>query len=386
MNSRYNKQLKGIYQILNSDKGVTLMELLVVILIIALLGAVAFRTIDATTNQSRFEATRKEMLELVKGIIGNPDLLSDGVRINFGYVGDMGKLPDSLSALFLPEGDNWKGPYVSGRFSEDQKGWLTDAWGQPYEYDKANLLIRSTGGRQTLTAKIIDDTNDLFNNSISGVITDITGGPPVELANKILIRLIVPRDGILVTETTRPRRDGFYEFSSVPIGYHLMVVKKEFGTQDSIIRMVSVPPRSKIVADFRFASGFRDNLKYVEGSASAWGDSLNCIGFSVFNSGEAVTLDSLVVILLDTTAFYESVNFQGSEVWNYAASVPPRRAGKNDVVALNPAPTINTNSVARFDLMNFKNHQINIYAPTVVMSGIKIAIKFSDGSIVEFTP
>ncbi len=371
---------------MNSNKGVTLMELLVVILIIGLLGAVALRTIDATTNQSRFEATKKEMLELVKGIVGNPDLLSDGVRINFGYVGDMGRLPDSLSALFLPEGDNWKGPYITGRFREDRQGWLTDAWGQPYEYDKENLLIRSTGGRQTLTAKIIDDTNDLFNNYISGVITDITGGPPVELASKILIRLMVPRDGILVAETTRPRRDGFYEFFAVPIGYHLMVVKKEFGTLDSIIRMVSVPPRSKIVADFRFASGFRDNLKYVEGSASAWGDSLNCIGFSVFNSGEDVTIDSLVIIRLDTIGFYESVNFQGSEVWNYASSLPLRRAGENDVVVLNPAPTINSNSVVRFDLMNFKDHPINTYASTVAMSGIKVVIKFSDGSIVEFVP
>ncbi len=373
-------------QMLKSHNGVTLVELLVVILIIGILGAVALRTIDATTNQSRFDATRKEMTELIKGIIGNPDLLADGVRINFGYVGDMGRLPDSLNALFFSEGGNWKGPYVTGRFSEDRQGWLTDAWGQPYVYDKENLLIKSVGGRQTLTAKIAEDTNDLFYNYICGVITDITGGPPVEIANKILVRLMVSRDGNLVAETTRPRRDGFYEFYSVPIGFHLLVVKKEFGTKDSIIRMVSVPPRSKIVADFRFASGFRNNLKYVEGSARAWGDSLNCIGFSVFNSGDDITLDSLVVIRLDTTAFYESVNFQGSEVWNHNWNSPPKRAGENDIVELNPNPTINSNSVVRFDLMNFKRHRLNIYSPAVNMSGIKIAIKFSDGSIIEFVP
>jgi prepilin-type N-terminal cleavage/methylation domain-containing protein len=374
--------------IIGQEKGVTLIEMIIVVLIIGILGAVALRTIETTSYQAKFDKTSKEMSEITNGMIGNPDMLSEGRRINFGYIGDMGQLPISLSVLVNAETGNWKGPYLSRQFVEDTIGFQTDEWGKPYEYDPDNFLIRSSGGgKQTLTMKIADSLTDLFENQISGTITDILGAPPATQAPNILIKLYIPRNGILVDTSLSPRIDGYYEFISVPIGYHRIAVYKQYGTNDSLVRWVSVTPRSRVIADFRFASGFRDNLKYVVGSGAAYapvGDTVkNNIGFSVFNSGVEITLDSMAVIALDTTAYYEQVQWETQVIWDYSH---PNRAGVGDIIVLYPKPVIAANSITRFDVVGFKNHKSAQPAEAVPMQGLRIVIKFSDGSIIDFVP
>jgi len=380
----------------NLTNGTTLIEMLIVILILGLLFAVAFRTIDATTYQSRFDATTKEMAEIIKAFVGNPDLVSDGRRISFGYVGDLGQLPDNFDGLIRPEGTNWKGPYVSRKFIEDTTGFKTDAWGSPYQYDRDNGYIRSAGnGRRILTMKITDSMTDLFNNRIRGTVTDITGAPPVELWSRISMRLTIPQAGNLVDYDNNPGPDGYFEFTPendkpVPIGNHRLVVKKQYGTQDSIVRWISVIPRSNIVADLRFATGFRNNLKYVEESGIAWGSDTNNIGFRVFNSGDDLTLDSMVVTRLvddstgvNVTAFYEQVRWEGQAIWDYTH---PNRAGVDDVVVFTTRPVIARSSIASFDIMAFKNHKTAPPAPSVSMTNTRISIRFSDGSVIDFVP
>jgi prepilin-type N-terminal cleavage/methylation domain-containing protein len=374
---------------IRSDRGVTLLELIVVILILGLIGAVAYRTIDATTYQSRFDSTKKEMLELVKGFVGNPDLVSDGKRMNFGYVGNMGRMPTNLTGLIKSDGTNWQGPYIPVRIIQDSTDYRTDAWGNSYVYDANLLTIRSTaGGRIPLTVKVADTITDLLSNRLTGVVADKAGLPPAELASRIRISLTVPQNGSLVSYNIHPRADGYYEFAPsnypVPIGLHRLVAKKEFGSGDSVIRWVSVLPRSIIISDLKFASGFHDNLKYVEGSGVAYPDSTtNNIRFSVFNSGDDVTLDSMAVIGLDTTAYYEYVNWQGCEVWDMPSH--GHRAGIGEVINLNPRPVIPRNTITRFDILGFKQTRMG-NPPPVSMVGRRIVIRFSDGSIIEFVP
>jgi prepilin-type N-terminal cleavage/methylation domain-containing protein len=378
----------------NSSQGVTLIEMLIVIVIIGLLLAVVYRTIDATTYSSRFNETTKEMTELIKAFTGNPEIVSDGRRINFGYVGDMGRLPQYIDGLFRPDGANWKGPYIPSKFIEDSTGFKFDAWGDTYIYQhdqyKASIQSRG-GGKQSLTMPIADSISYLFNNQISGTISDINGAPPVELSSRISIRLTVPdvagQSGTLINYTVNPGQDGYYEFTStndmpVPIGYHRLVVTKQFGTEDSIVRWISVLPRSNTIADFRFATSFRNNLKYVENTGVVIGDSLNNIGFSVFNSGDSLTLDSMAIIHLDVTAYYEQAAFQGSQVWDYNNLI---RAGLNTQIALNPKPVISTNSVVRFDLKGFMDDSLGLGNP-IDMTNNRIAIQFSDGSVIDFIP
>lgn len=377
-------------QIANKTKGVTLIEMLIVIMIVGILSAVAFRTIDTTRYQSKFDATVREMEEIVEGIIGNPNLISDGRRVDFGYVGDMGRLPDSLLALVVNDGGNWKGPYLPRKFLEDQFGLITDAWGNRYEYSKEYGYIRSSGGgKQTLTMKIADSLSDLFANKISGVVTDINGLPPADLSSKINIRITIPQNGNLVDYTINPRPDGYFEFSPendcpIPIGNHRLVVKKLYGSQDSVTRLISVTARSHIITEIRFSTGFKNNLKYVENTGVVYGDSLNYIGFSIFNSGDSITLDSLIIIHLDSTAFLETVEAAGNLIWDYN-SHGSIRAGINNTIEFDVKPTIAPNSITRFDLCSFMNIQIGPGMP-INLTGNRVSIRFSDGSIIDFIP
>jgi prepilin-type N-terminal cleavage/methylation domain-containing protein len=372
--------------------GFTLVELIIVLVVLGILTAVVYRTIDATSHQSKFDATKKAMLEIINNIVGNPDLTSDGRRIDFGYVGDMGRIPTNLSALLHADGANWKGPYVSRQFTEDSLSFKTDAWGKGYEYDPAALIIRSIGSKETLTVPIADDTTDLFENRITGTILDINGAPPVEFASRITIQLTVPFDGSDIIYTTNPRADGYYEFTPpiyrVPIGFHPMMVKKEYGSGDSIVRWISVLPRSSMVADFRFGTSFRNNLKYVSGSGEVWGSDSNNVGFQVFNSGDSLMVDSLIVSYLDTTAYYEQVRWQGITVWDYTSNPPHNRHGVGDNTVINPAQRIITNQIARVDIMGFQTMRTAPSPPStaVNMNEKRVIVKFYDGSTIDFTP
>lgn len=395
MSTNYiNERITRIWKHLKSDDGVTLIEMIVVVLIIGILGAVALRTIDATSYQSKFDKTTKEMMVIVQGIVGNPTVLSEGRRISFGYVGDQGQLPENLGLLINSDGGNWKGPYVARQFVEDTTGFKTDEWGNVYEYNKDNAYIRSTGGgKQQLTMKIADSLSHLFENQVNGVITDINSAPPATYASNILVRLTVPINGVLTNYEIRPRNDGYYEFSPpnypVPIGYHRIVVYKEYGFRDSLVKFVSVTPHSRVITDFRFALGFHNNLKYVVGSGVAYasvGDTVkNNIGFRVFNSSDTVLIATMVLSSLDTTAYYEQVAWEATPVWICPTPIV-NRAGIGEEIVFLPQVLIQPNSVTRFDIKGFKDDEYADPGHAVSMAGRRMVIKFSDGSIIDFTP
>ncbi len=45
------------------------------------------------SDETAFEITINRMITLRNGIIGNPDLRENGVRTDFGFLGDIGGLP-----------------------------------------------------------------------------------------------------------------------------------------------------------------------------------------------------------------------------------------------------------------------------------------------------
>ncbi|MEO0072368.1 MAG: prepilin-type N-terminal cleavage/methylation domain-containing protein [candidate division WOR-3 bacterium] len=373
----------------SNQKGVTLVELIVVVLIIGILGTVAYRTIDATSYQAKFEKTKKEMLDIVKAIVGNPDLVSEGRRIDFGYVGDMGQLPPSISSLINNEGGNWHGPYFTGRFLEDTVGIKLDEWGKPYHYSPESLIIVSAGGgKQRLTVKIADTITDLLANEVIGTITDISGAPPASYAPYFLVKLTVPRNGELIDYEIRPRSDGYFAFSPptypVPIGYHRLIVYKQYGFPDSIVKWVAVTPRSRAIVDFKFPTGFHSNLKYVVGSAVAYGHpDPNNVGFRIFNAGDTALLESLTLVYLDTTAFYEEIEYEGNNIWR-CPTAPIDRARVGEEIYFTTPVYIPPNGVGRFDLKNFKDDEYAHPGHEVGLQGRRLIIKFSDGSVIDF--
>ena len=87
-----------------SEEGFTLVEVLLLIIIIGVMGAVAFQSMDVALESSRRNDTDGEMERLAWGVAGNPDLFANGQRTDFGYVGDVGSLPPNLDALVANPG------------------------------------------------------------------------------------------------------------------------------------------------------------------------------------------------------------------------------------------------------------------------------------------
>lgn len=122
----------------SSSAGFTLIELVMVIIILSILSAIAIPKVTNIIEVSRDKATRGEMTELKKAIMGDPSAVAGGTLVDKGFNGDVGRLPSPFSELIsqgsLPDWNRytqtgWNGPYISDDGSDE---WKTDAWSSAY--------------------------------------------------------------------------------------------------------------------------------------------------------------------------------------------------------------------------------------------------------------
>lgn len=237
------------------NKGVTLLELLIVMIIIGILASAAVKTWDVTLERQRIEETIKELEEIGRAVVGDERLTYLGTRVDFGFVGDCGMLPRSLIDLAIKpdyiDSALWKGPYVRPTFAENPRDFLTDAWGDSYKYYPESLIIRSYAGgsdvsyQKWLTKKLANSFSDLFNNEVNGLVYDAFGNTPDSLkATNILITLFYPREGRLIVDSIHPRSGGNFIYSGIPIGKRkLICVYRDTTQYDSIEKIITVYPR-----------------------------------------------------------------------------------------------------------------------------------------------
>lgn len=245
---RLTTKLNGIKLArLTSKTGYSLVELVVVIFIIGIITSIAIRSLRSTNETARIEQTKKELDQLARAIAGDPQLVSGGVRTDFGYIGDVGSMPPNLDALVSNPGFAvWNGPYIRDDFyptdASSETEFKIDAWGNQYTYGGA-LTITSTGGGTSLTREIAPSLDHLLRNRVSAVVTDLDNTPPGEMyKDSVTFLLTYPNgSGSMTTRTRYPASDGFARFDSIPIGNHLMQVVYT-PANDTLTRMVNVEP------------------------------------------------------------------------------------------------------------------------------------------------
>jgi len=219
---------------------VTLLELLVVMMILSLILTAAVKTWDVTLERGRFEATRRRLDQLATAIVGNPDYLVAGQRVDFGYVGDMGRIPELLDELVSrpsglnPDSNTWRGPYLRSTFNEAPTAYRVDGWGDSIVYSKDSLFVRSYGGvglsdrSRWMTRMFNYRKDDLLTNTIIGQVLDIRGVPAPDTltpAAGLTVELFSPRNGQIWSWPVPPLHNGQFIIPGVAQGnQHLLKV------------------------------------------------------------------------------------------------------------------------------------------------------------------
>jgi prepilin-type N-terminal cleavage/methylation domain-containing protein len=132
-----------------SRNGFTLLEVIIVIGIISLMVGILVPMVYRVWESQEIDTTKERMTKLKEAMVGNISQLSNWVRSNFGFVGDLGQLPPDFDALISYTNINGTfGPYLSGGI--DPQSFKKDAWGNNLIY---NFTTDTFGRRESATIK-----------------------------------------------------------------------------------------------------------------------------------------------------------------------------------------------------------------------------------------
>ncbi|MCK5126182.1 MAG: prepilin-type N-terminal cleavage/methylation domain-containing protein [candidate division Zixibacteria bacterium] len=252
-------------QAVNNKHGFTLIELIIMVVIIGILATIAVQQLGSVAENAQVEETMREMEELSWAIAGNPELKSNFIRSNFGYVGDVGALPPNLDALVTNPGSyaTWNGPYIHNSFQQVSNDFKNDAWQTEYIYS-GGVTISSTGSGSNIERRIVRSIGDLIRNTVSGNIYDLDGTPPgSDYEDSVTISLTIPNgSGGTTAKSTTPDQGGYFSFDSIPIGNHDILIVYE-PDDDTLSHFVSVLPGSNPYSEYRLVANVWNRVSDV---------------------------------------------------------------------------------------------------------------------------
>ena len=377
------------------ERGYSLVELLLVIVIIGILATVAVNRLDGSSDRAKFEMTKAEMNQLAEAIVGNKDLVSGGYRTDFGYVGDVGALPSNLSALVTNPGlATWKGPYLQDDFIASSAStpteFMYDEWGQPYSYSGGISIVSNSSG--TITRQLANSSADILNNSASFNIYDLSFNPPGSSYKDSISPVLTYPNGAggYTTATANVQANGYFEFNSIPIGKHLLTVSIT-PENDTIRKEIVITPGTAYYADIQYSeTGWGDTsaaggssasgpIVYVAGSAYTTNSDCDQVYFTVKNtSGSTITLTDIKLEWSSPTTYYEEIKVSGDEVYD---SDDPRTAS-GETATFDHSKTIGAYGQRTIMIDEFRDSPYG--GNRIDMSNIDITVTFSDGSVVTF--
>lgn len=215
----------------HGDAGFTLLELVVIIAVIGILAAAATPSVVGQIMESRISATRAEAQALYDSMVGAPN--SEGTR--FGFVGDIGRLPNSLQELAAPGGlpsyatgnvrsigMGWRGPYVNSGSSADD--YQKDAFGRTYVVNSGQVRSYGPDGIANNGDDIVyPPAVPAVTGSVAITVKTITGGKTVVDPAGYRVDLYYASAGAQtsVSDTAMP-----FVFTGVPMGLHALRVVK----------------------------------------------------------------------------------------------------------------------------------------------------------------
>jgi prepilin-type N-terminal cleavage/methylation domain-containing protein len=220
--------------------GFTLIELILVIVLIGILAGLASNLLANAVDQGRFDATQATLQNINYTIAGNPALVASGVRNSFGYVGDMGVLPATLTDLRTSPcvcpwtydaasgtGVGWNGPYIDTKQNDSGSYLYTlDGWGNALDYSHPPVAplaagqVRSRGSDNaaggsgyaadiTVPGAAITTTGTVAGTVTSAALIPVPGAT---------VTITYPATGLAATASAATDNNGAFSFAGIPMG------------------------------------------------------------------------------------------------------------------------------------------------------------------------
>lgn len=311
-----------------SEAGFGLVELTIVLVVIGIMVGIAMQSAVVVSYDARRSETEREMDELANAIVGNAALQQDGLRSDYGYVGDVGAFPVNLQALFTNPGGlpTWDGPYVRTELLQDSVSYLLDGWGKAYGYS-GGITITSTGSGSTMTRKIADAGSDYLLNSVAGSVRDRNDSLPGAIKkDSVDIKVIVPKGSSgAVTKTYHPDAAGNFQCDSIPAGVRqFQVIYRP--ASDTIDRYFTVLPRQQPsrTLDVRFSQPYFTTAA-ATGPIAWWqlDESSGRYASDATGNGHTGTLSHLIPLLNWVAGILlGALNFPGGDYVDCGTSYP----------------------------------------------------------------
>ncbi len=218
--------------------GFTIVELVMVIALLSVLATMTFTTLGDNVDANHYAETRAKMDAIRTAILGEDTVDGEGHRTRFGYLGDMGNFPVTLSSLttqgsqpnwaydtFYGFGSGWRGPYLAENFSNALAVDL-DAWGNSFVYTTSPIpsitsqaADKANGGVLFDKDLVMSMSTNMWMSSVVGVVSD---GPLRVGTATVEIRY--PVQGAQTAVTNSSTASGTYVFNTVPYGIHSLAV------------------------------------------------------------------------------------------------------------------------------------------------------------------
>lgn len=276
--------------------GFSLMEVVVVLAVLGALAAMIVPLSYQLRSAQRERETRTLLENLKQAMVGGDPATRMGEERLFGFLGDMGRLPDTLAELWergtLPQytidsetrlGAGWRGPYAWPGFEQDVADRTKDPFGRALRYSSADSttpdgrlldgVLQSAGEdgefgtSDDVTVPILkDETRAAL---LVGFVADSSGAAQAGVNVQVTFR----RNGLLVDTVVVTSAQGRYELANIPFG------------QVRIAALASGP------------SGGPGGIQFVPNSVSTDGEGHRNVRLQIFNaSATPRTINSLRVI------------------------------------------------------------------------------------------